>query len=151
MFISPVRVLGVLTALLAVSTQVGVSAAPTGEIPAVGANAIEARASKTFTGDATFYAPGLGSCGKTNNGGQLVAAVAAPVFDKFPGAGPNPNKNPICGKKAKVTFKNKSVTVSLVDRCPGCGNSGIDLSPAAFSKLAPQSVGRLKGVKWTIL
>ncbi|KAK1227404.1 hypothetical protein PQX77_009605 [Marasmius sp. AFHP31] len=148
MFMSPARALGVLTALLAVSSQVGVSAAPTGDIPA---NAIEARASKTFTGDATFYAPGLGSCGKTNNGGQLVAAVAAPVFDKFPGAGPNPNKNPICGKKARVTFKNKSVTVSLVDRCPGCGNSGIDLSPAAFEKLASKSVGRLKGVKWTIL
>ncbi|KAL0579471.1 hypothetical protein V5O48_002513 [Marasmius crinis-equi] len=145
MFFSPVKALGVAITLLAATCQTQVGAAPAG-----GIEALEARASKTLTGDATFYDPGLGACGKTNNGGQLIAAVAAPVFDGFPGAGANPNANPICGKKAKVTFKGKSVTVNIVDRCPGCGSSGIDLSPAAFSKLASQSVGRLTGVKWTI-
>ncbi|KAK1224670.1 hypothetical protein PQX77_012415 [Marasmius sp. AFHP31] len=172
MFASTTKAFAVIAAFLAVSGQVGVGATPTG------VNDVEARASY-YTGDgepllllryetasklarlsfllfvirskATYYTPGLGACGKNNNAGQLVAAVAAPVFDNYPGAGPNPNNNPICGKQAKVTYGSKSVTVTVVDRCPGCGSTGIDLSPTAFSKLAPLSVGRLKGVKWRIL
>ncbi|KAG7093395.1 hypothetical protein E1B28_007076 [Marasmius oreades] len=104
-----------------------------------------------FTGDVTFYTPGLGACGRLNGAGDLIAAVAAPIYNTFPGATANPNLNPICGKKAKVTYQGKSVTVNIVDKCPGCGATGIDLSPAAFVVLAPQSVGRLKGATWTIL
>ncbi|KAF9254234.1 hypothetical protein L218DRAFT_886719, partial [Marasmius fiardii PR-910] len=98
----------------------------------------------------TFYTPGLGACGRTNNANELVAAAAAQVFDTFPGHTSNPNNNPICGKKAVVTFGGKSVTVTIVDRCPGCGSAGIDLSPAAFQQLAPLSQGRLPGTKWTV-
>ncbi|KAF9266024.1 barwin-like endoglucanase [Marasmius fiardii PR-910] len=99
-----------------------------------------AQVAATHTGDATYYTPGPGACGHNNKPTDLVAAAAAPIFDK----------DHICGKKAKVSHAGKSVTVTIVDRCPGCGNSGIDLSPSAFEKLAPLSVGRLSGVKWTI-
>ncbi|KAJ8094993.1 hypothetical protein PM082_010211 [Marasmius tenuissimus] len=146
MFASTTKAFAVVAAFLAVSGQVGVGATP------AGVNDVEARASY-YTGDATYYDPGagIGACGKQSSASQLVAAVAAPVFDNYPGAPPNPNNNPICKKQAKVTYGSKSVTVNVVDRCPGCGNTGIDLSPTAFSKLAPTSVGRLKGVKWRIL
>ncbi len=67
----------------------------------------------------TFYAPGLGACGKTNDDNQLIAAVSHQVFDSFslvsllslspffcgPEAihshrkGGDPNNNSICGRK----------------------------------------------------
>ncbi|KAG7091825.1 hypothetical protein E1B28_008229 [Marasmius oreades] len=131
-------------ALIVASLTVATQASPTPEAAA------EAQIGPTHIGDATFYTPGLGSCGRTNNANELVAAVASPVFDTFPGHTANPNNNPICGKTAVVTFGGKSVTVTIVDRCPGCGSGGIDLSPAAFQKLAPLSQGRLSGTKWTV-
>ncbi|CAK5264145.1 unnamed protein product [Mycena citricolor] len=101
------------------------------------------------TGDGTFFAPGLGACGKTNKASDLIVAVGHGVFDSFPGATANPNKNPICGKKIKATFKGKSVVATVEDRCAGCaGAADLDFTEAGFKKLASLSVGRLHGVKW---
>lgn len=47
-----------------------------------------------------------------------------------------------------IVDKGKSVTVEVVDKCPGCGYYDLDFSPAAFEKLAPLSTGRLYGVSW---
>ncbi|KAG7093151.1 hypothetical protein E1B28_009434 [Marasmius oreades] len=136
------KAFSLITAFLAVATQ----ASPTPEV-----GPVEVRiASTTHTGDVTFYTPGLGACGHTNNANEFVAAAAAPVFDTFPGATANPNNNPICGKQTTVTYQGKSVTVTLVDRCPGCGNGGIDLSPAAFQRLASLDKGRLSGAQWSV-
>ncbi|KAK1233757.1 hypothetical protein PQX77_003074 [Marasmius sp. AFHP31] len=99
----------------------------------------------------TWYDPGLGACGFTSGAGELVAAVSVPVYDGFPGATPNPNLNPICRKRARVTANGKSVDVIIVDKCMKCATGDIDLSPAAFTKLAPQSVGRIKGASWVFL
>ncbi|KAI0343376.1 plant expansin, partial [Trametopsis cervina] len=97
----------------------------------------------------TFYETGLGACGKTNHDSDLIAAVSHTLFDEYPGYnGANPNHNPICGKKIKATYKGKSVTVKVVDRCVGCATWDLDFSPSAFTKLASKSVGRLSGVKW---
>ena len=41
------------------------------------------------------------------------------------------------------------MTVKAVDRCVGCAEYDLDFSPAAFKKLASESVGRLKDVKWS--
>ena len=51
----------------------------------------------------------------------------------------------------RVTYGKKSVTVTVADTCPGCAVGSVDLTPTAFQKLAPLSVGRLHGVKWTLL
>ncbi|KAF9254236.1 hypothetical protein L218DRAFT_938755 [Marasmius fiardii PR-910] len=134
------QALALIVASLAVATQ----ATPVPE------SAAEAQIGPTHVGDATFYTPGLGACGRNNNANELVAAAAAAVFDTFPGATSNPNNNPICGRQAVVSFGGKSVTVTIVDRCPGCGSGGIDLSPAAFQVLAPLSQGRLPGTQWTV-
>ncbi|KAJ7611166.1 barwin-like endoglucanase [Roridomyces roridus] len=106
---------------------------------------------KNYSGDGTFYAPGLGACGVTNSAGQLIVAVGHGVFDSFPGADEsgNPNNNPICGRKLKATYQGKSVEVSVQDRCAGCaGAADLDFTEAGFKKLSPLAVGRLKGVQW---
>ncbi len=61
---------------------------------------------QTLTGQATFFTPGLGSCGQTNTAADLIAATA---FGKT-----------VCGDTAVVTRGDKSVTVTLVDTCPTC-------------------------------
>ncbi|KAM3073595.1 hypothetical protein ACMFMF_006798 [Clarireedia jacksonii] len=67
-------------------------------------------------GDLTYYDVGLGACGWTNTDSQMV-----------------------------VSYGGKSVVVEVVDKCMGCNTYDLDLSPAAFSALAPESAGRIKG------
>ncbi|KAJ7203913.1 hypothetical protein C8J57DRAFT_1101071, partial [Mycena rebaudengoi] len=45
------------------------------------------------------------------------------------------------------------VVVTVQDQCSGCPRAGahIDLSPAAFEKLADLSVGLIKGVQWSFI
>ncbi|KAI8992737.1 RlpA-like double-psi beta-barrel-protein domain-containing protein-containing protein [Trametes punicea] len=105
----------------------------------------------TGTGDATFYEAGLGACGIFNTDADFIVAVDAQTFDTFPGATGNPNTNPICNKQLTATTTDgKSVTLTVTDRCAGCGPGSIDLTPTAFQQLAPLSVGRLHGVTWTL-
>ncbi|KAK3372675.1 RlpA-like double-psi beta-barrel-protein domain-containing protein-containing protein [Podospora didyma] len=117
------------------------AAAPT-EVPSLVAR--QAR-----TGAITFYTPGLGSCGKTSSESDLVVAVGAPEFDKNTPNG-NPNNNKLCGKQIKVTAGGKSVTVTIVDKCPACSANDLDLSPAAFNKIADPSAGRVQA-SWQFL
>ncbi|KAF7329452.1 DPBB-1 domain-containing protein [Mycena kentingensis (nom. inval.)] len=103
-----------------------------------------------YSGDATYYDPGLGACGHTNTGSQYIVAVSHKVFDSYPGAvASNPNKNPICGKKLKATYGGHSVTLTVVDRCPGCQPDDLDMTRAGFKTLAPLDKGRIGSVKWT--
>ena len=41
---------------------------------------------------ATFYTPGVGSCGRTNTESDMIVAVDKATIQSFPGAGANPNK-----------------------------------------------------------
>ncbi|KAI1792254.1 barwin-like endoglucanase [Ganoderma leucocontextum] len=102
-------------------------------------------------GDATYYAPGLGSCGHNNGPTDMIVAVDHATIGSFPGAGANPNTNPMCGRKMRVTYKKKSIVVKVADTCPGCAVGSLDLTPTAFKKFAPLGVGRLHGIKWTLL
>src|ERR1043166_3004944 len=70
-----------------------------------------------FDGDATFFYPGLGACGKTNSSKDFIFALPAVMFDPSPGGNPNRNRN--CGRKARVTRGKKSVVVTCEDRCTG--------------------------------
>ncbi|KLO11969.1 hypothetical protein SCHPADRAFT_941616 [Schizopora paradoxa] len=106
-------------------------------------------AGQRFTGDATFFEPGLGACGITNGPNDFIAAASHQMFDTFPGATANPNNNPICGKSVTASVNGHSVTVTITDRCAGCGGLGdLDFSPAAFQQLAPLSVGRIPGMTY---
>ena len=105
---------------------------------------------KTYEGEVTHYQPGLGSCGDNNDASEMVVAVSHSKYDAK-AKSQNPNENPLCGKKVKVTYEGKSIEVKLVDRCPGCSENDLDLSPTAFKKLAPLGKGRLKQVKWKMI
>nr|ADI72050.2 loosenin [Bjerkandera adusta] len=101
-------------------------------------------------GDGTFYATGLGACGKVNVDTDMIAAVSHQFFNSFPGAGANPNNNPICGRAATVHHGSKTIKVQITDRCGGCkGATDLDFSPSAFNKLADPSVGRIP-ITWTL-
>ena len=122
---------------------------------------------------ATWFNVGLGSCGVFNVDSDFIVAVDIHTIQTFPGAGSNPNtyvlgtlvlvqplmyahdcahRNPMCGRLMQVnTPDGHSVTVTVADTCPSCAVGSVDLTPAAFKKLAPLSVGRIHGVKWTLL
>jgi expansin (peptidoglycan-binding protein) len=44
----------------------------------------------------------------------------------------------------------KSVTVTVTDECPSCKPGDVDLSPAAFKKLASLDQGRI-AINWKFL
>ena len=48
-----------------------------------------------------------------------------------------------------LPVQGKTSQVTVVDRCPGCGVNDIDLSPAAFSDLANEGLGRIS-VSWAL-
>lgn len=110
-----------------------------------------------FTGELTYYDVGLGACGAQSGDGDAVCSISQLVFDAAAGgtdASSNPNANPLCGRKIRITRDygdvqagagNRSVDVTVVDRCTGCGPADLDLSPAAFEKLARRESGRVVG------
>ncbi|KAG5337153.1 hypothetical protein J132_07720 [Termitomyces sp. J132] len=52
---------------------------------------------KVHTGDMTFYSTGTVSCGDTYDDSTFTAAVSKLMFDHWPGATAETNRNPICG------------------------------------------------------
>ncbi|KAK3344230.1 RlpA-like double-psi beta-barrel-protein domain-containing protein-containing protein [Lasiosphaeria hispida] len=112
---------------------------------------------KVYEGDLTYYAPGLGACGLDSVGGDYIAAVAHELFDAAganAASGGNPNQNPLCGKMIRITRDyveagkgEVTVDVMVVDRCTGCQPADLDLSPAVYDLLAPESKGRVVG-RW---
>ncbi|GAM88284.1 hypothetical protein ANO11243_063170 [Dothideomycetidae sp. 11243] len=111
--------------------------------------------SKTFSGDLTYYDPGLGACGITSSSSDKIVAVSHLVFDAAQ-SGSDPNSNPLCGKKIRATRFNdavnaqRSVDLTVVDRCVGCKATDIDVTLSAFTELAPEADGRVK-VTWAWL
>jgi expansin len=85
-------------------------------------------------GQAYFYDPGEGpgacSLGPLPAGG-LYVSLAEPQY-----AG-----GAACGSYVDVTGPAGTVTAEVVDSCPGCTNGGIDLSEAAFARIASPAQG----------
>lgn len=115
-----------LTTFAAVLSVLGsasmVAAAPT-------AAPLEARAA-TFTGQATYYAVGLGACGNTNSDSEMVVALNGAQYQANNGAE--------CGKSLSITnpANGKSASATVVDMCPGCASGSLDMSPTLFQQLA---------------
>lgn len=66
-----------------------------------------------FSGDMTYYSPGLGSCGGTNGDNDAVVALSA-------------SQSGYCGKSIKIHYSGKTATAKVVDKCPGCGSGSIE-------------------------
>ncbi|KAF3069168.1 Allergen Asp [Trichoderma lentiforme] len=93
----------------------------------------EVRAASAHSGSVTWYNTGLGACGQTNNDNELVCAVSHSLYD---------HEHP-CGRKIRVSYRDKSAVVTVVDRCAGCAENDLDLSPAAFrAAIGELDIGR---------
>ncbi|XXG99453.1 hypothetical protein Hte_005792 [Hypoxylon texense] len=86
------------------------------------------------SGDMTYYTPGLGACGETNTESDAVVAMSPAQYGH-------------CGKTIKIHYNGKTGSAKIVDKCPGCGGDGIDVSPKVFKEFADLSVGRV-AVTW---
>jgi hypothetical protein len=102
---------------------------------------------KTYTGDFTYYAVGMGSCGFTSTEDEEVVAVSHEIMSAYNGA--NPNKNPLCGQYVTITGKNGSKTkAKIVDTCPGCDMGSLDMPEALFNKVTSNGDGRVANMEW---
>jgi hypothetical protein len=103
-----------------------------------------------FTGQATFYTEYVPSaCYGSDQSpfppGPLIAAASSDLY----------NNGAICGSSYSITCEgaasggsnpctgNPTVTVKVVDLCPGCHQNSFDLSEQAFAKIANVNAGRL--------
>ncbi|KAF8606844.1 hypothetical protein BDV93DRAFT_520466 [Ceratobasidium sp. AG-I] len=104
----------------------------------VAARAVSDLEARANSGKATWYNPsvGTGACGWKNKDSEKVVAL-----------GPSKYKGK-CGKYVTVKSGKKSVRAKVVDLCPSCGGSALDMSPAAFKALGKLDTGVLK-VTWT--
>ncbi|KAL4778598.1 RlpA-like double-psi beta-barrel-protein domain-containing protein-containing protein [Aspergillus varians] len=102
-----------------------------------------------YTGDLTYYDPGVGSCGISSTSSEKICALSHVVFDAALTSG-NPNENPLCGLRLRIRRSNRSIDVKVVDRCPGCSVNDLDVSPAVFEDLADLAEGRVT-VDWSWL
>ncbi|OAX78414.1 hypothetical protein ACJ72_07278 [Emergomyces africanus] len=102
-----------------------------------------------YTGDLTYYTPGLGACGIDSNDSESVCAVSWQLYDAV-STGTDPNANPLCGKKLRLRKGDRSVDVTVVDRCVDCKLNDIDVSPSVFERLDSQEHGRVD-VQWAWL
>jgi expansin len=87
------------------------------------------------SGDGTYYdADGTGNCSFDASPDDLmVAAMNAPDYDN----------SAWCGACLAVTGPMATITVRVVDQCPGCAHGDLDLSETAFGMIAPLSAGRV--------
>ncbi|KAG2420036.1 hypothetical protein HFD88_004834 [Aspergillus terreus] len=103
----------------------------------------------SYSGDLTYYDPGLGSCGITSTGSEPICAVSHVIFDAA-STSANPNENPLCGLKVRIRRGETSVDVKVVDRCVGCKATDLDVSRSVFGQLADLDLGRVV-VEWAWL
>lgn len=95
------------------------------------AASIDTRAS--YSGQMTYFYPGLGACGETNNNKDAVAAVSSAVYNSGGG----------CNKVATIHYNGKSTTARVVDVCPSCDTGNLDVSPSVFQALSDLATGRI--------
>jgi expansin (peptidoglycan-binding protein) len=101
-----------------------------------------------ITGNATYYNDvGYGACGtQIDASTQLLAAVPAAYWTTA-----NPNNDPLCqGVSVRVSYQGRTITVPVVDKCPSCDSTHVDLSAPAFSQLADTGLGTIP-VTWSFV
>ena len=115
--------------------------------------------SQKFVGDLTYYQAGLGACGGTNGQNDLIVSISHFVFDaagSSSSTGGNSNNNPLCGKMVRASRydeqygQQRSVDLTVADRCTGCQPDDLDTTIGAFERLAPSVDGRVE-VTWAWL
>ncbi|KAG0229100.1 hypothetical protein BGW41_003180 [Actinomortierella wolfii] len=80
----------------------------------------------------TWFSDTTGSCDMDFDQSDMIVALNEEQMGDLQG----PNSQ--CGRTMRVTYNGKSVDLKVVDTCPSeyCVNGAIDISQAAFKKLA---------------
>ena len=98
-----------------------------------------------YSGDITYFALGLGSCGfDDSNKDQThnIVAVSAQLM------GTVSNGNPMCGKSITIKANGKTIQALVHDKCPVCAPGDIDGSEKMFLDLfGSLDAGRQK-IEW---
>ncbi len=85
-------------------------------------------------GEGTYHIVGnAGNCGLPPPDDLMVVAINAPQYAE----------SGMCGACLKVTGPSGQVVVKVVDRCPECAEGDLDLSDAAFARIAAPIEGRI--------
>ena len=105
---------------------------------------VVSQAAGQTSGEATHYVltPGDGNCSYPGlpNGGLFVALSPG----EYDGSA-------ACGSFIEVTGPDGSVTAEVVDQCPPCQAGHVDLSEAAFERIAPLAAGEVPVTYHTIV
>ncbi|TRX91344.1 hypothetical protein FHL15_007766 [Xylaria flabelliformis] len=117
--------------------------AATDLVSAAPATSPTAIASRSMSGDLTYYTPGLGACGVYNSEEDAIVALSRELFDPHTPNG-NPNLNTYCGRRIKISRGGHSAVVTVRDRCEGCQKDDLDVPVKVFSQLADPNDGRVK-------
>ncbi|KAG6920167.1 hypothetical protein DXG01_004935 [Tephrocybe rancida] len=96
---------------------------------------------RDYSGRATYFYVGLGSCGQTNIDSDYIVALNPTTY-----AG-----GAHCGKKIQITDNSGNHAVATVrDTCPGCSSGDLDMSPSLFKHFESLSKGTFE-VEWEFL
>ncbi|KAL7008079.1 hypothetical protein EMMF5_002261 [Cystobasidiomycetes sp. EMM_F5] len=92
---------------------------------------------RDFYGRGTYFEPGQGACGWSATSTDRIAALNSNQYGNMG----QPSSH--CGHKIRIknTATGAQTVATVQDACPGCNYGDLDLSPAAFSDLAPESQG----------
>lgn len=94
------------------------------------------------SGQATFFQAGLGACGWTNSGSDMIVAVTPSVF----------SGGSVCGKKITITNEKtgKTQEATISDECPTCTSTkDLDMSSGLFSALGGTEEEGVFQMKWS--
>ncbi|WNI18841.1 cysteine/serine endopeptidase inhibitor [Actinacidiphila sp. ITFR-21] len=101
---------------------------------------------RPMAGEMTYYNDvGYGACGTPIDAStQYLVAVSHQWWTAA-----NPNNDDLCkGTFVQVTYNGRTLTLPVVDKCPVCDATHIDLSQPAFAEFAPLTVGVVTGISW---
>lgn len=109
---------------------------------------------QSFTGELTYFTPGMGACGHTSGEGDNMVAISQALFDKYTVNG-NPNLNPLCGQTLTIKGGDGADHKATIwDRCPGCAEADLDLPEKFFNTVTMKdgkpADGRAHGVEWSM-
>ncbi|KAI1806781.1 hypothetical protein F4811DRAFT_509191 [Daldinia bambusicola] len=112
---------------------------------------------KKFDGEITYYNAALGACGYEDEGkddSENIVAIPKQFWDNISTAtsyGINQPAHPLCDKTITITASNgKTTKAKIRDRCDGCVNLAIDVTPHTFLDLFDSLDGGRLDCSWTI-
>lgn len=109
---------------------------------------------KSFTGEMTYFTPGMGACGHSSTEDEKMVAVSMALFDQYTPNG-NPNLNPLCGKTVSMTgASGETFEATIWDRCVGCAEGDLDMPQSYFNEVTMKggkpADGRAYGMSWSM-